>query len=124
MQIVPPSERTDQAEFGTQPHLHSCARYIIDHAEENPVTEGHRSAVYFSLSKCLTNWQAIDHDEAWETLQYVNSVSPDRIDERELLRILRNAEQGRYTSTGCDDVLVVPYADPSCPIAFPESRHK
>jgi hypothetical protein len=122
MQIVPPSERESSAEFGEQERLHRCAEYIIANAEDNPILEGHRAAVYFSLAKCLTNWKGVDHDEAWEVLQSVNNLSPDRIDDRELLRILRNAEHGRYTSTGCDDPLVLPYADPECNIAHPELR--
>jgi hypothetical protein len=119
MQLTPPSERVSNSEFGEQPYLHRCAEYIIAHAEDNPVTEGHRAAVFFTLAKCLSNWSGVDHDEALELMKTVNDASPDRIDGRELLRILRNAERGRFTSTGCDDPLVQPYADPKCPIAFP-----
>jgi hypothetical protein len=116
--IDPPDQRESKATFGEAPQLHSCAEYIIQHREETPVTEGHRNAVFFCLAKCLTNWSECEHDEALEYMQLVNQASPDPVDSRELRRILGNAERGEYTSTGCDDPLVQPFADPTCPIAF------
>lgn len=122
MQIVAPSERTDRAEFGTQRNLHVCAERIIS-GEAGPLTEGHRNAVFFMLAKCLTNWALVDHDEALDMMRSVNAdlCDPPEADS-ELRRILGNVERARYTSTGCDDPLVAPFADPNCPIANPRSR--
>lgn len=118
--IDPPSERTSRAEFGAQPNLHMCAEYILEHAEDSPITTGHRAAVYFALAKQLTNWSQIDHEEALTLLRSVNEVAGEHaIPDSELRRFLANAERGQYTSTGCDDPLVVPYCHPDCPIAFP-----
>jgi hypothetical protein len=117
--INPPDQRERSAEFGSQRSLHMCAEYILEHAEDNPVLEGHRAAVYFALAKQLTNWQDVDHDEALMLMRSVNDASPDRIPDSELRRILGNAERGQFTSTGCDDPLVAPYAHPDCPIAHP-----
>jgi hypothetical protein len=122
--IVSPSERkqAQAREFGQSSELHRCASYIIEHREDNPVVEGHRAAVYFALAKMLANWSEIDHDEAEAMLALVNDASPDPIPEAELNRILFNAERGQFTSTSCDDPLVLAYADPECPIAHPERR--
>jgi hypothetical protein len=117
--ISPPDQRERRAEFGTQPRLHICAEHIIETADENPVREGHRAAVFFGLAKQLTNWADCDHDEALMMMQSVNECSPDRVPDSELKRILGNAERGQFTSTGCDDPLFAPYAHPSCSIANP-----
>jgi hypothetical protein len=77
--------------------------------------------VFFALAKQLTNWEACDHDEALDLMRSVNEASPDSIPDSEVVRILGNAERGRFTSTGCDDPLFAPYADPACPIAHPRS---
>lgn len=117
--INPPDERQRSAEFGTQPNLHICAEHVLS-GEAGPVTVGHRSVVYFSLAKMLTNWALTDHDEVVDMLRAVNEASaPDSIDDEELLRIIGNAERGQFTSTGCDDPLFVPFAHPDCPIANP-----
>lgn len=117
--ISPPEERERTQEFGTQRNLHICAEHIIS-GEAGPITEGHRSVVYFSLAKQLTNWEAVDHDEVVEILRSVNDASaPDSIPDSELLRIIGNAERGQFTSTGCDDPLFAPYAHPECPISNP-----
>jgi hypothetical protein len=115
--IDPPEQRKRQSVFGAQTQLHMCGEHIIEHAADNPITEGHRAAVYFALAKMLTNWQEVDSDEALALMESVNDVSPDPISEGELERILRNAERGQFTSTGCDDPLVQPFAHPDCPIA-------
>jgi hypothetical protein len=122
--IPSPQERQQEQarEFGTSSELHRCAAYIIEHREDRPVTEGHRAAVYFALAKMLSNWSECDHDEAENLMALVNDDSPDPISSEELNRILSNAERGRFTSTGCDDPLVLPFADPDCPIAHPERR--
>lgn len=116
LMIDPPGERKISAEFGTQRELHRCAEYIIAHAEDNPVTVGHRAAVFFSLAKMLANCEMFDSEESLEMMRSVNDCSPDPIPSSELGRILGNAERGQFTSTGCDDPLVIPFADPQCPI--------
>lgn len=116
LQIVAPEKREQTAEFGTQKQLHICAEHIIANRESNPVVEGHRSVVYFSLAKMLLNYEAMDEDEAWHMMSVVNAASPDETDERELRRIFENAKRG-FTSTGCDDPLMSPYVHPDCPIA-------
>lgn len=108
-----------EGRFGEQNHLHICAAHIID--EGVPIHEGNRNAVFFMLAKCLSNWSQIDEDDALGFMQDVNELSPDPLSRSELKRILGNAVRGRYTSTGCDDPLVHPYADPTCPIAYPRS---
>lgn len=124
MQLLPPDDRRNQAEFGTKPTLHMCAEYVIANRDDNPVTSGHRNAVFFALAKQLTNCSLFDHDEALELMRLVNESADDkptpRTPDRELRRILGNAERGRYTSTGCDDPLFAPYAHPDCPIAHPK----
>ena len=117
--IAPPDQRERSTEFGGQENLHICADWVIEHAEDNPVLEGHRAAVYFSLAKMLTNWKHCDHDEALQFMRSVNEASPDRVPDSELRRILGNVERGEYTSTGCDDPLFAPYAHPDCRIANP-----
>lgn len=118
MMIENPFERRAERsqEFGTKPELHRCAEYIIANCDDNPVVEGHRAAVFFALAKMLTNCALFDHAEALDLMQEVNSASPDPAPLSELRRILGNAERGQYTSTDCDSALVLPYADPECPI--------
>lgn len=121
--IPSPEEReaSDHRTFGTQPYLHMCAEHIIAHRDDNPVGEGHRAVVYFSLAKQLSNCSMFDHDESLALMALVNDASPDPIPPSELARILFNAERGQFTSTGCDDPLFAPYAHPDCPIAHPRS---
>lgn len=117
LMISPPDQRiSEHREFGTQSDLHCCAEYVIANRESNPVLEGHRAVVFFNLAKMLSNYEGFDHEEALYLMKLVNDASPDRVDDSELGRILRNAERGRFTSTGCDDPLFQPYADPDCPI--------
>jgi len=115
--ISPPDEDRERSDFGKQPNLHICGEHILENCEESPVVEGHRAAVYFALSKMLLNWELCDYDEALTYLNIVNDASPDPVSGAELRRILGNAERGEYTSTGCDDPLVVGYAHPDCLIA-------
>lgn len=119
LQLSDPGQRERTQEFGSRKNLHICGEHIMAQAADNPITEGHRAAVYFALSKMLTNWEQCDHDEAMMFLRSVNDQSPDPVPDSELSRILGNAERGGFTSTGCDDPLVVAFADPSCPIAHP-----
>jgi hypothetical protein len=119
LMISPPESRARTQEFGSQKTLHICADHIIS-GDAGPVTEGHRSIVYFCLAKMLTNWEQVDHDETVDIMRSVNEMSaPDSISDSELLRIVGNAERGQFTSTGCDDPLFAPYAHPSCHIAHP-----
>lgn len=115
LQLSPPSERKNTSEFGSQPRLHICAEALIS-GETPPPAPGHRANVFFMLAKCLTNWEQCDHDEALDHMRTVNNSMPDSIPDSEVVRILGNAEHGRYTSTGCDDPVVTPYTHPDCPI--------
>jgi hypothetical protein len=118
LQVPSPDERLkDRAEFGSQETLHMCAEHIIAHREENPILEGHRNVVYFSLAKMLLNYKHMTDDEAWYFLKLTSEASPDRVDEHELRRIFNNARLKGMTSTGCDDPLMSPYVHPNCPIA-------
>lgn len=118
LQIPAPDESLkDRAEFGKQKQLHMCAEYIVANRESNPVLEGHRNVVYFSLAKMLLNYEGFDQDEAWYFLKLVADASPDRTTEHELRRIFNNAMVKQMTSTGCDNALMQPYVHPDCPIA-------
>jgi hypothetical protein len=118
LQIPSPDERTkDRSEFGSQKQLHICAEHIIANREQNPIMEGHRNVVYFSLAKMLLNYEGFDEDEAWYFLKLTADSSPDRVPEHELRRIFNNAAMKQMTSTGCDDPLMSPYVHPDCPIA-------
>jgi hypothetical protein len=118
LQIASPDERLkDRADFGTQETLHMCAEHIIANREQNPILEGHRNVVYFSLSKMLLNYKHMTDDEAWYFLKLTADASPDRVEEYELRRIFNNARVKGMTSTGCDDPLMSPYVHPDCPIA-------
>lgn len=122
MLINAPESRESTQQFGTQPNLHICAQHIISGAA-GPVTEGHRSVVYYNLAKQLTNWAQTNHGEVVEMMRSVNDFSaPDSLPDNELLRIINNAETKQFTSTGCDDPVFMPYAHPDCPIAYPRRR--
>jgi hypothetical protein len=119
MQLSPPSERKTSAQFGSQKNLHICAEHIISGAA-GTIPHGHQNATLFMLAKCLTNWEQVDHDE---TLDMMRSTAADLFDpvppDAEIRRILTNVERAQYTSVGCDDVLVQPFAHPNCSIANP-----
>lgn len=122
--MIPSPDEKDAAtgehtEHGTAPFLHVCCEHVIANRETNPVVEGHRAVVFFCMAKQLSHSADYDHNEALQMMAYVNDASPDPIPESELRRILFNAERGRFTSTGCDDPLFLPYAHPDCPIAHP-----
>lgn len=119
MMLKAPEDRPRNQEFGKQRSLHICAEHILS-GEAGPVTEGHRSVVYFSLAKMLLNCEMYDEEETVDLLRALNEDSaPDSIPDHELLRIIGNAVRGQYTSTGCDDPLFAPYAHPNCHIANP-----
>ncbi len=119
LSLDPPDSKRAKQEFGTLPKLHMCAEYIIANRDENPLTDGHRNAVFFALAKQLTNCSMFDHDEALDMMKLVNESAVDSTPESEIRRILANAERGQYTSTDCDNPLVAPFAHPDCPIANP-----
>lgn len=116
LQIVEPKPREAAGEFAD---LHMCAQWIVDGATsgERPITEGHRAAVYFALSKMLRNCEWMDDEESWELVKECNGASPDPFPGAELRRMFDNA--GSFRSTGCDDPLVAPFTHPECPIANP-----
>lgn len=123
LMIAPPDQRDrDHQDFGTGKELHKCAEWIIANRDENPIAEGHRNVVYFNLAKMLAHYEGFDHDEVWMMLTLVRDSSDakgiDHVSDSELRRILRNAERGGFTSTGCDDPLMSPYVHPDCPIAY------
>jgi hypothetical protein len=123
--IQSPEEKerdVDAKPHGTQTYLHQCAEYVIANRDNNPVVDGHRAVVYFNLAKQLAHCSQFDDEEALLMLGLVNDSSPDPISEQELRTIYSNALRGQYTSTGCDDPVFIPYADPNCPIAHPEIR--
>lgn len=120
MQIQDPSQRSREGrEFGTQASLHMCAEYIVANAETNPLVYGHQSNTMFLLAKQFSNCRMYTHDEALEFMRYVNKYADPGLPDSEIQRILRNAEEKQYTSTGCDDPVVAPYVHPDCPIANP-----
>lgn len=116
LQMEPPERKVSEYE-GQRPDVHMCAEYIIGRAlsGEQPITEGHRAAVYFSVAKQLRNSALFDDAEALELLREANAASPDRLSDRELRRIFNNA--ANFRSTGCDEPLVAPFTHPDCPIA-------
>ena len=119
--IAPPEQRERAAELGTGKELHKCAEWIIANRDETPIAEGHRNVVFFNLAKMLTHYEGFDHEDALKMLELVRDSSEaagfDRVDDREIHRILTNAERGGFTSTGCDDPLMADYVHPDCPIA-------
>jgi len=119
--IAPPEQRERSAELGTGKELHKCAEWIIANRDETPIAEGHRNVVFFNLAKMLTHYEGFDHDDSLKMLELVRDSSEaagyDRVDDREINRILTNAERGGFTSTGCDDPLMADYVHPDCPIA-------
>lgn len=112
----------DAKPHGTQSYLHQCAEYILANRDNNPVVDGHRAVVYFNLAKQFAHCSQFDDEEALSMMGLINDSSPDPIPEQELRTIYSNALRGQYTSTGCDDPVFLPYADPNCPIAHPEVK--
>lgn len=119
LSINDPGQRESTSTFGEQRMLHRCAEHVLS-GDAGPITEGHRNAVFFMLASCLSNWQDVDHDEALMLMRTVNKdlCDPPESDS-ELRRILGNVERAGYTSTRCDDPLVLPFSHPDCPIAHP-----
>lgn len=113
----PPEEREATSEWGTAPVLHMCAEKIIRERETNPVTPGHRHQVLFHLAVQCLNYRDFDEEEAWEWVYEVNKAAPRPLGLSELDRLFKNARDGQFTFTGCDDPVMQPYVHPDCPIA-------
>ncbi len=123
LMISDPSQREGtRAEFGEQANLHICAEHVLS-GEAGIIHHGSQNATLFMLAKCLTNWKGCDSHEA---LTLMRLAAFDLFDpsppDSEIRRILANVERARYTSTGCDDPLVLAVAHPDCPIAHPRTR--
>lgn len=114
MQLTPPETRINESEWGTQPVLHVCAQHVLEHRFDNPVRDGARHSVMFSMARMLRNWREVDDDEAWELLQMVNETALPPLPDGELRRQFENAHG--LTSTGCDEPAFDAYAHPDCPI--------
>jgi hypothetical protein len=116
--IEPPALRiTDGDEFGERKSLHGCARYIIEHADDNPLAPGHRHVVLFNLAKMYLNCADYDFEDVLAIVSAFNDRGEVPLAEREVLTTIQNAARGRWRSTGCDDPVMSPYIDPNCPIA-------
>ncbi len=111
MQLSPPERKRSNVAFGSRDTLHCCAQYVVEN--EIPIRQGTRSVAFFNLAKMFTNCSAYTREETIEIMRAINGWS-DSIDDRELLRIINNAEQGEYTSTGCTEALFEDYRSPNC----------
>ncbi len=119
--ITPPEQRGERTEFGTQKTLHICAEHVLS-GDAGIIPYGHQNLTMFMLAKCLTNCEQYDSDEALEIMCNVNDDLFDPgLAHSEVRRIHANAERGQYTSTGCDDPVVIPFTHPDCRIAHPRS---
>lgn len=103
--------------FGERNSLHVCADYILKHRDDNPVAEGHRATVLFNVAKMFANCNKYSEDETRTIVQAINDAGTAPIPEREVSRFVKNAYEGGFTSTGCDDPLMMPYVSPECKIA-------
>ncbi len=125
LQVLDPAHRETSGSnvpYGEQTTLHMCAEHIVANAETNPLQAGGRHDTIFALAKQFSNCKMYSHEETVEYLRYVNKFAQPPIADSELLRMLSNAEEHQYTSTGCDMPNVQPYAHPDCPIANPRRR--
>lgn len=114
--IVSPQAKPDMSEFGDRTLVHPCAIYIYEHRFDNPIREGNRAKVLFTLAKQLLNWKAITAERALEMMLDVNAAGDPPAPDREVRRIWQSVIDGQYRSTGCDDPLVRDYVRPDCPI--------
>lgn len=110
-------EEMRSGEFGERNSLHVCANYIFENRKDNPVAEGHRATVLFNLAKMYANCRHYTQDEAEQFVEAVNQEGTSPIPHREVVRFVNNAYEGGFTSTGCDDALMMPYVSPECKIA-------
>lgn len=112
-----PRAEVRSGEFGERNSLHICAEYIFKHRDDNPLAEGHRATVLFNLAKMYANCKHYSQDEAEQFVEAVNQAGVSPIPPREVKRFVNNAYEGGFTSTGCDDALMMPYVSPDCKIA-------
>lgn len=115
--IVPPDQREALAEFGTRENVHPCAMHIYENRHSNPLVPGHRHDVLLALTKQLANWRAISEPTVRRMVHEVNEAGtvPAPVDDVD--RIIDTVYNAGYTSTGCNEPLVVPYVRDDCPIA-------
>ncbi len=112
-----PRSEMRSGEFGERNSLHICAEHIFKHRDDNPLAEGHRATVLFNLAKMYANCKHYSQDEAEQFVEAVNQAGVSPIPPREVKRFVNNAYEGGFTSTGCDDPLMMPYVSPDCKIA-------
>lgn len=112
-----PRSETRSGEFGERNSLHVCASYIFERRHDNPLVEGHRATVLFNLAKMYANCKHYSQEEAEQFVEAVNQAGVNPIPPREVKRFVNNAYEGGFTSTGCDDQLMMPYVSPDCKIA-------
>lgn len=110
-------EEMRSGEFGERNSLHVCANYIFEHRTDNPIAEGHRATVLFNLAKMYANCKHYTQEETEQIVCAINEAGLSPIPEREVNRFVKNAYEGGFTSTGCDDPLMMPYVSPECGIA-------
>lgn len=113
----PPSRRAEDSEFGERASLHICASYMLERKTTNPLTQGHRHVVLFNLAKMILNCRDYDEGDALLMLEGFNDAGTAPLSQAALEQIVGNAARGGWTSTGCDDPIMVPYVHPDCPIA-------
>jgi hypothetical protein len=107
----------DDSEFGTRASLHICAQHMLETKDTNPLEPGHRHVVLFNLAKMLLNCREYDEDDALVILEGYNAASTAPLGQAYLETVVDNAARGAWTSTGCDDPVMIPYIHPDCPIA-------
>lgn len=110
-------EEMRSGEFGERNSLHVCADYVFKHRKDNPVTEGHRATVLFNVAKMYANCKHYSQEETTQFVEAINLEGTNPIPSREVERFVNNAYEGGFTSTGCDDPLMMPYVSPECKIA-------
>jgi hypothetical protein len=110
-----PRSAAGSEEFGARNSLHKCASYIFEHRADNQLVPGHRATVLFNVAKQCANCRHYDEAETVRFVEAINQAGTDPIQSREVERFVRNAFQGEFTSTGCDQMTA--YASPDCGIA-------
>lgn len=113
----PPGRRDEESEFGTRASIHVCASYMLENKSTNPLTPGHRHVVLFNLAKMILNCRDYDESDALLMLEGFNDAGTAPLSQMALEQIVGNVARGGWTSTGCDDPIMVPYVSPDCPIA-------
>jgi len=115
--IEPPPKRDTNDEWGERSVPHGCALYMLEHKEDNPLTQGHRHVVLFNLAKMLLNCKDWSIDDVLVAVEGYNDAGESPVSRGEIKSMVQNAARGRWTSTGCDDPVMAPYVSPDCGIA-------